>query len=234
MNIAIVLSGGVGSRIKKTSTPKQYCLIEETPLINFCLMTFQKNENIDKIVIVADESWHEFIKKQIYDNNITKFILFAKAGRTRQHSIFNALKKLVNYASEDDVVIIHDAARPNVSNDLIDNCLDACIKGEASMPSLPVTDTIYRSKDGKIISEILERDELFAGQTPEAFKFLKYFNANKNLLDEEMSLIRGSSELAFKFDMSVTMVKGDSANYKITTDEDLEKFENFIKGKRKL
>ena len=98
------------------------------------------------------------------------------------------------------------------------------------MPVLRVKDTLYFSENGKIISELLDRDKIFAGQAPESFVFGKYFIINQTASIEEIDTIRGSSEIAFKHGLKIKLIDGDENNYKITTIADLEKFKNYIAG----
>lgn len=228
MNIAIILSGGVGSRMGM-NMPKQYLEVNGKPIIWFCLKVFNENPNIDAIVIGRAEEWSEFVEKQIQSLNTDKPVFYSIPGETRQYSIFNALKVVKEYGyTDDDVVIIHDAARPLVSHALIDDCLMACAESDAVLPVIPVKDTLYQSVDGKSITNLLRRNELFAGQAPEAFRFGKYLRLHEKTTRNELLEINGSTEIAYKGGLKVKLIKGDEMNFKITTPEDLSNFENII------
>ena len=108
MNIAIILAGGVGSRMKAIDRPKQYIEVKGRPIINYCLKTFEHHKEIDEIYIVADESWQDYIKEWLEKDKITKFKGFAPAGKSRQHSIYNGLIACENSAGEDDTLHIPD------------------------------------------------------------------------------------------------------------------------------
>lgn len=224
MNLAIVLSGGTGTRMG-ASTPKQYIEVNGRPIIAYCLEKFQKNQLIDSIIVVAENHWQEYVTEIIKKERITKFLCCASAGSSRQHSIANGLAMAKNYGAIDtDNVIIHDAARPNVSGETIDLCIKALPKADGVMPVVPVKDTIYLSSDGVEITSLLNRDNLFAGQAPESFVFGKYYNLHIGLTENALAEVRGSSEIAFKNGLKIRMVPGDEFNYKITTLADLEKF----------
>lgn len=222
MNIAIILAGGVGSRMHMDNMPKQYIVINGKRLIEYCLQTFQDHAMIEKIVIVADKEWEDVIRDGLRRNQIDKFMGFARPGRTRQFSILSALEYLEPRIQPNDTVIIHDAARPLVSKDLITACLQATEEYDGAMPVLPVKDTFYRSRDGKGISELLKREELFAGQAPESFIFGRYLACHKRMSEEEILLINGSSEIAYKNNMNILLVTGEEKNLKITTQDDLD------------
>lgn len=228
MNYAIILSGGVGSRMK-LNIPKQYVEVNGKPIINYCLETFLSCKIIDIIIIGVAEEWHDFVKKSISKINTNKPIYFTSPGETRQFSIYNALKTIQEIGGQsEDIVIIHDAARPLVSTQLINNCINACQESDGVLPVIPVKDTIYFSKDGNQIDNLLDRSSLWAGQAPEAFRFGKYFKAHEEMEHNELLKINGSTELAVKAGMQCKMIEGDPMNFKITTSEDLINFKNII------
>lgn len=220
MNIAIVLSGGTGTRLG-SQIPKQYLEVEGRTIISYCLEVLDQCTQIDAIQIVADDSWHDVIKR----TQMSKFRGFSKPGVNRQLSIFNALEDVKQYAKEEDVVIIHDAARPCVTDKMIADLVNACKEHEGALPVLPMKDTVYMSEDGKVISSLLNRSQIFAGQAPEAFVFGKYYDANVRLLPEKILAINGSTEPAIMAGMDVAMISGDENNFKITTVQDMERFQ---------
>ena len=229
MNIAIILSGGIGSRIGG-NVPKQYIFVNNKPIIWHCLRTFFYNTHIDAIVIVRALDWAEFIDEQIKSIGSSKPVFYAMPGETRQYSIYNGLKEIERNGFEsNDIVIIHDAARPMVNNTIIDDCLRGCIEAEAVLPVIPVKDTLYQSRDGFSISKLLNRTEIFAGQAPEAFLFGKYLSIHECMSREELLKINGSTEIAYKGGMKVKLIRGNEMNFKITTPEDLINFENILK-----
>lgn len=228
MNVALILAGGIGSRMKMGSFPKQYFMVRERPVIDYCLCTFQKHPLIDQIVIVADEPWRGFIDSWLQNSRITKFAAYAVPGKSRQLSIFNGLLAIDTITPSIDSVIIHDAARPLLPAGLITNCLQGLKDADGVMPVLPIKDTCYQSEDGKNICGFLPRNQLFAGQAPEAFRFSTYFQLHQQLPEDYLQKISGSSELAYKNGLKVVMVPGSEKNFKITTSNDLALFEKFL------
>lgn len=225
MNIAIILAGGVGSRMKTLQRPKQYIEVNGRPIINYCLRTFEAHGEIDDIYIVADESWQDYITEWMKRDGITKFRGFAPAGKSRQHSIYNGLIACEHSADEDSVVVIHDAARPFVTKEIISECIAGAEELDGAMPVITIKDTVYRSQDGKRINSLLERSELFAGQAPESFRYGKYRAIHDAATDEELMNTRGSSEIAYRNGMEIRLFPGAEKNFKITTMEDLTNFE---------
>lgn len=229
MNTAIILAGGVGSRMG-VDRPKQYLVIDDKPIIVYCLEIFEKHNDIDNIVIVVSDEWKDYVIEYVKKYGINKVCGYAPAGRTRQHSIYNGLKCTETNAPETDVVIIHDAARPLVSDKIIKDCIIGAVEDDGAMPVISVKDTIYQSKDGKSIENLLKRSELFAGQAPESFDFKRYLDIHNSVSDDEIAATAGSSEIAYRHGMKIRLVEGSERNFKITTIEDLETFETIIKG----
>lgn len=224
MITALILSGGTGTRLGG-ATPKQYLLVNDKPIIGYCMDMFQADANVTNIVIVADQNWWEILQKYIKENNITKFIGFANAGQSRQHSILNGLRYIRDLGGKlEDLVVIHDAARPCVSVEIIDQCISLLQDFDCSMPVISVKDTVYVSKDGKHINSLLNRDYLFAGQAPEGCHLGSYLAINEKLSDEELELVRGTCAIAYEKGLKVGLFPGSDKNYKITTKDDYNKF----------
>ena len=229
MNTAIILAGGVGSRMG-VDRPKQFLMVQDKPIISYCLDIFQNHDDIDSFVVVVSEQWQDFVEEYAAKYGVTKIKGYAPAGKSRQHSIYNGLKCIDENVPDTDIVIVHDAARPLVSDQIISDCIKGATDYDGAMPVISVKDTVYQSKDGEEIGCLLKRSELFAGQAPESFKFRKYFDIHNQVTDEEIGATAGSSEIAYRHGMEIRMVKGSERNLKITTIEDLETFETILKG----
>ena len=229
MNTAIILAGGVGSRMG-VDCPKQFLMVQDKPIISYCFSIFQNHPQIDKMVVVVSEQWQSFVEEYVAKYGVDKICGYAPAGKTRQHSIYNGLKSIAQNAPDTDIVIVHDAARPLVSDEIISDCIQGATDFDGAMPVITVKDTVYQSADGVTIDCLLKRSELFAGQAPESFKFKKYYQIHNEVSDEEIGATAGSSEIAYRHGMEIRMVKGSERNLKITTIEDLETFETILKG----
>lgn len=226
MVIALVLSGGTGMRMG-IDIPKQYIEVAGKKIIEYSLDIFQACDSVDLIQIVAETQWIEKL-------NLTRYLKIngvSQPGRTRQESVLHGLKDIKGYASEEDIVIVHDAARPLVSEVLLKELVDATRAHDGAIPVLPMKDTVYFSDDGKKITSLLERKCVYAGQAPEAFKLGVYSEANQALSEVELLKINGSTEPAFMAGLDIAMIPGDERNFKITTQEDLRRFEKIVKEK---
>ena len=229
MAVALILAGGSGTRLG-ADIPKQYIEVYGRCVISYCIERLSCHEKIDRIQIVAQAQWHEKIKEclEAYDKN-GKFRGFSVPGRNRQLSIYNGLSDMKEYVDNLDVVLVHDAARPLLSDRMITNCLEAIRGYDGVVPVLPMKDTVYQSADGKKISALVKRSEIFSGQAPEAFRFGVYYEANRRLLPDTILTINGSTEPAVMAGLDMIMIAGDEDNFKITTKEDLERFRELIK-----
>ncbi len=236
MNYAVILSGGVGTRLG-LDIPKQYYEVNGKPIIRYVIETFEKSDVVDGVVIVAAPEWQEYLLEQISDKK--KFLGFAEPGENRQLSIYNGLcylkDRLVSdgQRSENVVVLIQDAARPNTSLKMIADCFSLSEDEDGAMPVLPMKDTVYSSMDGSRISGLLDRKTVFAGQAPESFRFEEYLAANNALLPDEILKVNGSTEPAIMAGMNIKMIPGDENNYKITTEADLKRFSQLFERDNK-
>lgn len=228
MNIALILSGGTGTRMG-LDMPKQYIEVHNRTIISYCIELLSGHSQIDAVQIVADTQWHNLIKEALnmYDLQ-NKFRGFSLPGANRQLSIFNGLNDIATYAADEDYVLIHDAARPMLTSAMISECFKAVKGHDGVLPVLPMKDTVYFSEDGTRVSELLDRSRIYAGQAPEVFVLGKYIEANKKLLPDKIYNINGSTEPAIMTGMDIEMIPGDEANFKITTMSDLERFRAYI------
>ena len=224
MVYTLILSGGKGVRLG-TDIPKQYIEVNKKPIIGYCIDEFQKHPLVDRIVIVSALEWNDLLQSYISAEKINKCIGFANSGISRQHSILSGLSRIKELGGRaDDKIIIHDAARPRVSPELITRCISILEHYDCAMPVLPMKDTVYLSEDGRKITSLLNRETIFAGQAPEGVHLGTYYNINICLTDEELCMVKGTSSIAFQKGLSVGLFPGDESNYKITTIEDLNRF----------
>lgn len=231
MNIALVLAGGKGTRLGE-GVPKQYREVEGKAIIQYTLEIVSKTSQIDELWIVADESWHEYVLNGMGTDVKCLFGGFSKPGKTRQLSILNGLQDIRNGGKEVKYVMIHDAARPLVNIELIDECFKTIGGHQGVLPVLPMKDTVYFSENGETVSSLLKRHCIFAGQAPELFDFEAYYQANKSLNTEIMMNVNGSTEPAIMAGMDIVMIPGQEGNFKITTMVDLVRFREIIERRQ--
>lgn len=225
MNIALILAGGSGSRLG-LDIPKQYLEVCGRPVIEYGLSAFAENMHIDAIQIVAEDKWRDIIRECLDRTDPDhKCKGFSVPGINRQLSILNGLKDISRYAPLESAVIIHDAARPGISQELIERSLTALAGHDGVLPVLPMKDTVYYSAAGQKVDQLLKRECIYAGQAPETFRLGTYLEVNCALLPDEILKINGSTEPAIMAGLDIAMIPGEEQNYKITTRADLQRFE---------
>ena len=204
-------------------------------MITYALHAFFCCEKTDQIYIVAEKPYRDEILEDAlsYGMDTEKIKGFALPGENRQGSILNGMRAMIgdiaaDAVDEKDTVIIHDAARPFVTTQLLDRCYEALDGHDGVMPVLPMKDTVYRSTDGKRVKELLNRSEIFAGQAPELFRLKPYYKANMKLLPDGIKRINGATEPAVMQNMDIVMIDGDEKNFKVTTAEDLLRFKRIL------
>tara|TARA_Y100001970_G_scaffold285738_1_gene406261 strand:- start:150 stop:1286 length:1137 start_codon:yes stop_codon:yes gene_type:complete len=211
-NALVILAGGTGKRFKK-KLPKQFFEINGTNLIDFFLNRIDTT-NFDIILIVIKKSYHKYFEN-IESSFSQKKVIYVEAGKNRQLSSFNALKKLKQYNPKN--VLIHDAARPFCSNKLTERILKHLEKNISAIP-------FVMSPDRKVISKQDFKKNLKLIQTPQGFNFKTIFKSHlkTKILDaKDDSMIISQKELSF--------IKGETLNIKITYPEDLNYFKLFLK-----
>ena len=206
MNIAIILAGGSGTRFD-SEIPKQYIEIGNKKIIQYSIDVFEISKFIDQIIIVVTNKYVEEISMQ-NPNHIV-----VGGGESRVESSYNGLLACPKNSKK---ILIHDAARPFVSQKIITSCIDGLDKYKAVVTSIPATDTIIKGASGEVIS-VQNRNQLFLNQTPQGFDYKTIMNAykmDKKDVTDDISLL----------DLNQTKCKiiaGSSKNIKITTSEDI-------------
>ena len=227
MNIAIIVAGGSGKRMKGLDKPKQFTLVNGKPLIAYTLEAFDKNENVDSIVVVANTKYFPEVMDICNEYRIEKIMFVVPGGKTRQESVYNGL--LGCGASHDDIVLIHDAARPLVSDRIINENIEACKKYKAVETAIKVSDTIVKSADARTIKGLENREELLQVQTPQTFKYSLILKAHQNARKRMTTPTTDDATLVFQEGKKVHVVMGDRLNFKVTTNDDLELLEAILK-----
>ena len=236
MNYVILLSGGTGTRIE-SEVPKQYVRAGGHMMVTHALKPLLETGIIDAVYVVAEHEWRELIAADALNAglNTEKIAGYAIPGTNRQTSILNGMQEIIRSVNtrvnvsamgDEDTVLIHDAARPFLAADLLERCFKALAGHDGVMPVLSMKDTVYLSEDGQSVSELLERNKVFAGQAPELFRFKAYYYANMKLMPDKIHRINGASEPAVLDGLDIAMIPGDEENIKVTTDADLKKYKD--------
>ena len=145
-------------------------------------------------------------------------------GKERLDSFVNIMDDIINQTglNEEDVLICHDSVRPFVTQQMIDDCIDATIQHKLALTVIPVTDTIHTSHHEDMIDGTLDRSHLYNGQTPSGFNLKLLHDSISKFSDEEKKNVTGTTQLMLKLGYQIKRVNGHTSNFKITTDNDLD------------
>lgn len=240
MAIAIILAGGSGSRMN-SDVAKQYMLLKDKEVLYYSLKTFQDSDKISHIILVTRSEDKEYCENNIVNKyGFDKVRKICVGGKERYNSVYNGLR-LVEELSHDiknEIVLIHDGARPFVTHKMIDESVENMILGSACTVGVPVKDTI------KIVCEIHgelfgketpDRNTLYQIQTPQTFRYELIRMAYERMLGDVNHNITDDTMIVEQYGgMGCKIIMGSYENIKITTPEDLEFAEKIVEKNLKF
>lgn len=172
MNIAIIIAGGVGSRMGQ-DLPKQFINVYDKPVLLYTLEGFQKHPQIDAIELVCIDGWHDIVWAYAKQFNITKLKWIVSGGKTGQESIRNGVYALEGKAQADDNIIIHDGIRPLVEPSVLSDVISKCSQYGNAVTSMPYNEQIFviDKEDESTTKQYIPRETLRRVSTPQAYKY---------------------------------------------------------------
>lgn len=224
MNTALILAGGVGQRVG-ADIPKQFLEVKGTPIMAYTLSVFQKHQDIDEIVVVCVDGWHDEVLSYKEKYGISKLSKIVSGGRTGMESISNGIFALLPEAKTDDVVIVHDAVRPLIDESLITDCIEKCVRYGNGCASIPLQETIVKTSDGLSGKINIDRSEVMRVQTPQAYKYGVLHDLYTQAKEKGITDSVYVNTLMMEFGNTIYFSKGSTFNIKITTPDDLGLFE---------
>ena len=226
MNSVVIVSAGKGSRMK-ADINKQFLKLGNKEVIAHTIDKFYNNENIGEIIVVVREDEAEFFQKNIIDKYGYENIKIAFGGKERQDSVYNGLK-MVNENCH--IVLIHDGARPFLTNKIIEDSIEYANKYSCCVVGVPVKDTIKILDENNNVSNTPNRSTLWAIQTPQAFEYSLIMKAHEKANKEGFNGTDDSMLMEY-YGYNVKVIEGSYNNIKITTPEDLKIGEEILKEK---
>jgi len=216
---ALIVAAGRGSRAGHAQDrPKQYCSIGGVPMIAKTIAAFAGHRRIDDILVVIHPD-DEALYRAASEPFARRLRNPVAGGARRQDSVCAGLEALASAAPAS--VLIHDAARPFVPQDLIDRVIDSLDSHQGALPALPVTDSLKRVEQGRVTGTA-SRDGLWQAQTPQGFKFDAILAAHRAAANESGRTFTDDSGIAEWFGLDIALVEGAASNRKLTTPEDLK------------
>ena len=219
---AIVLSGGTGKRMN-SDIPKQYMMLKDKPVLAHSLLAFEKSP-VDDVVIVCGAGDEEYIIKEFVEKyGLTKVSAVCAGGAERFNSVYNGLKA----CKDTDYVLIHDGARPYVTDEIIKRNIVEVQKYKAVVTSVKATDTVKIADDDGFVVSTPERKSVYFMQTPQTFEYSLALDSYSKLIEElnkdvKVQATDDAQVVEMYSDTKVKLIEGDYSNIKITVPKDLQ------------
>ncbi|ADL03257.1 2-C-methyl-D-erythritol 4-phosphate cytidylyltransferase [Lacrimispora saccharolytica] len=217
---AVILAAGKGTRMG-SQVHKQYMELFGKPLLYYALLAFE-NSSVDEIVLVTGPGEVRYCREEIVGKyGFSKVTAVTEGGKERYHSVYEGLKAVTNC----DYVLVHDGARPCVTGEIIEAASQGARQHKACAVGMPVKDTIKMSDENEFAAITPDRNRLWMIQTPQAFEYELVLRAYEKLMSSE-KYQKGVTDDAMVVETmtqeKVKLIRGDYANIKITTPEDME------------
>ena len=232
MNYVIIIAGGVGSRLG-APVPKQFIEVLGKPVIAYTMEHFQKHPEIDCIELVCVDGFQEHLRDIAEKYGITKVFKIVKGGSEYERSIMNGVAGLGGIANPDDVVMIHWAASPFLSEEIITDNIRVCReKGNAITASYSYL--LYGTNDGECAKKAINRDTFLTLSAPQSFLYKVITDIYKQVEEKNLFNYVEAHTPAFMAELGIPIFfsKGSHANIKITTKEDIDLFLGYLLAKQ--
>lgn len=231
MNIAMLIAGGSGQRMRQ-DIPKQFINVNDRPVIVYTLEAFQKHPNIDAIAVVCLEGWGEILRAYAKQFNITKLQWVFPGGENGQESLRNGIMGLKEVCDGEDMVLIHDAIRPLVSQEIISDNISCCMQHGSAVTVIPCAEAMLLTKDNESSTKEIPRSELARTQTPQAFYLKKLVWAHEEADRRGITNSIATCTLLIELGEKIYFSTGSEKNLKLTTTDDIEIFKALLHSKK--
>lgn len=228
-NIAVILAGGIGSRLN-AGIPKQFLKVAGMTVIEHTISVFQKHRGIDEIAVVVNDAYKRKIESYIIKNNFTKVKKILNSGPERY---FSSLSAISAYEGEECNLIFHDAVRPLLGTSVIDRVIESLKEFEAVDVAIPSADTVIEVDEENNIKDIPVRRYIKRGQTPQGFRYSLIKKAYELALQDPNFTTTDDCGVVLKYcpDAKIHVVDGEDANMKLTYKEDFYLIEKLFQLK---
>lgn len=228
INIALIIAGGRGNRMGQ-DIPKQFMHIGDCPVIIRTMLAFERNPNIQEIAVVCIAGWETALLSYANQYGIKKFKHIFPGGENGQDSIRNGVYGLLERGcNREDIVLVHDAVRPLLSQDIISNNIAVCIKYGNAITAIKCAEAILESEDMHSSESSIPRDKLFRTQTPQTFFLGELADAHKEALEKGITASTASCTMMIELGRKLWIVPGEEKNIKLTNAEDVELYKSFL------
>ncbi len=233
LNIAVIFAGGVGSRMHSKEKPKQFLEMYNKPIIIHTIEHFEKNDEIDSIVVVCVEDWIPHMKDLLYKFRIEKVKKIVPGGSSGQLSIYNGLKAAKEIAKEQQaIVLIHDGVRPLINQKVINDNIESVKMNGSAITTAVVKETILVVNDGtSTIDYVPSRKNSRVARAPQSFWLDDILSAHEKTLANGETNCIDSCTMMQQYGVQLHLVDGPEQNIKITTPEDFYTMRALLEAK---
>ncbi len=223
MNYALIIAGGSGNRMGQ-DIPKQFMHVDNCPIIIHTMLAFEQHPDIHGIAVVCLDGWQTVLRSYANQFSITKLKWIFDGGKTGMESIRNGIYGLKEAGcKDDDLILVHDAVRPLLSQDIISSNIAICQKYGYAITGIKCREAILESEDGFTSTASIPRDKLIRTQTPQTFRLGNLINAHEEAARKGITNSVASCTLMAELgNREMHIVPGSEKNIKVTTVEDLE------------
>ena len=232
MNIALIIAGGAGVRMKQ-NIPKQFLSVFGKPIIMYTMESFQRCEDIDSIVVVSLSGWETKIWRYAEEYKITKLKSVVIGGVCGQESIYNGIVEIQKNYNDDDIVLIHDAIRPMISIEIIEDCINVVKKNGNAITVIPCQEAMLETQNQKSSFSSYPRNQLMRTQTPQGFYLKDIIALHNEAREKNITDSIATCTLAVELGRTLFFSKGSEKNLKITTMDDLDIFKALLQGEKR-
>ena len=227
MNIALIIAGGRGMRMGQ-EIPKQFLTVHDKPVIAYTLEAFEKHPDIDAIAVVCVEGWESILSAYARQYRITKLKHIFPGGANGQGSIRNGVFGLEKIYGPEDIVLIHDAIRPMVSQDIISGCIATTREHGSAIVTVPCQEAMLETEDKLSTHSSYPRENLKRTQTPQGFPLGVICDAHRRALEKGITNSVASCTLMVELGRTIWFCAGSEKNIKLTTPDDMEIFKALL------
>ena len=229
MNHVLLMMGGSGTRFG-ANIPKQFVEVEGQPVFSYVMDKYDRFNKIDSIVLVCHAEWVDYADSWARKLGIAKYIATVAGGASRSESVRNGLRRLADFAEDDDIVLIHDATHPYLDEGSTADAIRATEECGAATLGRKQFDTVHRTDLEGNLREVVPREEIVSGASPELFKFGPIYRIYEQASEEDFEKFTSAGAIALANDIPMKVVPTDFVNLKITSRHDMELFERLFHG----
>lgn len=231
MTVALVIAGGVGSRMG-ADIPKQFIQVDGKPILIYALEAFQRHPMVDYIELALLDGWKDVVLAYAEQYGISKLKRIVKGGATGQESIRNGVYALEDMCSPEDIVVVHDGIRPLVDPAVLDDVICTARRFGNAVTSMPYTEQIFLvdSQDPTTTTAYIPRETLRRVSTPQAYRFGLLKEKYHEAFEKKIGIYGSSYANTMMVELGVRLhfALGSDRNIKLTTQGDIDAFRGFL------